>query len=44
MTISPVAEPLVSPQRLAPPEYLDTVLNRVNLEDCLALMERLPSG
>ena len=44
MAISPVAEPLVSPQRLAPPEYLDTALNRVNLEDCLALMERLPSG
>lgn len=44
MVLSITEEPRVVAADSSPDRYLDQVLNRVNLEDCLTLMEQLPSG
>ena len=44
MALSVIEEPRIVESDSSPSRYLDAVLNRVNLEDCLTLMEQLPSG
>lgn len=44
MVVSVIEELRIAESDSSPARYLDEVLNRVNLEDCLALMEQLPSG
>ena len=44
MALSVIEEPRIVETDSSPARYLEAVLNRVNLEDCLTLMEQLPSG
>ena len=44
MVLSMTEEPRVVAADSSSDRYLDQVLDRVNLEDCLTLMEQLPSG
>lgn len=44
MALTVIEEPRIVETDSSPARYLDAVLNRVNLDDCLTLMEQLPSG